>query len=176
VGVALLRTYAPVRRKGLHKVSFFIGGYPILRLKGEFRAGYRFRTMVDQFRPAITVEPEATLVFGEDCFVNQGAMIHAARRIAIGDRVLIGDLVAISDTPFHSVTGHDDPRPRPIIIEDDVWLARGAIVLPGVTVGRGAVVGAGAVVTRDVPSGSLVVGNPARVIRTFDVGREFRRV
>jgi acetyltransferase-like isoleucine patch superfamily enzyme len=159
----------------MHALSFFFGGYPVLRLHGDFRAGRRFRTVVDQFRPAITVERAATLTIGKDCFVNQGAMIHAASRITIGDRVLIGDLVAIADTDFHSVTGLDVPRTRPITVEDDVWVARGAILLPGVTVGRGAVVGAGAVVSRDVPGGSVVVGNPARVVRTFDVGDGFRR-
>jgi acetyltransferase-like isoleucine patch superfamily enzyme len=174
-GIALLRTFVPLRRSGLHLLSFFFGGYPILRVRGEFRAGYRFRTQVDQFRPAISVDRGASLTFGEDCFVNQGAMIHAAQRITIGDRVLIGDLAAISDTDFHSVTGNGEPRISPVVIEDDVWIARGVIVLPGVTIGRGAVVGAGAVVSRDVPGGSVVVGNPAREIRTFEVDSAFRR-
>ena len=51
-----------------------------------------------------------------------------------------------------------------IVIEDDVWICRGAIVLKGVRIGRGAVVGAHAVVTRDVPAGAVVAGNPAKVI------------
>jgi maltose O-acetyltransferase len=45
-----------------------------------------------------------------------------------------------------------------------VWLAHGAVVEPGVTIGNGAVIGAGAVVTRDVPAGMLALGNPARVM------------
>ena len=50
------------------------------------------------------------------------------------------------------------------IIEDDVWLGFGSIVLSGVTIGRGAVVGAGAVVSRDVPAYAIVTGNPAVVV------------
>ncbi|SPT66473.1 acetyltransferase [Aeromonas salmonicida] len=49
-------------------------------------------------------------------------------------------------------------------IEDKVWIGGGAILLPGVTIGREAIVGAGAVVTRDVPAGARVVGNPARIL------------
>jgi acetyltransferase-like isoleucine patch superfamily enzyme len=52
-----------------------------------------------------------------------------------------------------------------IVIEDDVWLAAGAIVLDGAHVGRGSVVGAGAVVTGDLPPYSVAVGSPAKVIR-----------
>lgn len=54
---------------------------------------------------------------------------------------------------------------RPVIIEGEVWIGFGAIVLPGVRVGRQSVIGAGSVVTKDVPAGSVAAGNPARVIR-----------
>lgn len=62
----------------------------------------------------------------------------------------------IKDQPLHTKGG--------IIIDDDVWLGFGVIVLDGVRIGKGAVVGAGAVVTSDVPGGAIAVGVPARVI------------
>jgi len=52
---------------------------------------------------------------------------------------------------------------RPVRIGRNVWIGGGAIILPGVTIGDDAIVGAGSVVTRDVPAGATVVGNPARV-------------
>jgi acetyltransferase-like isoleucine patch superfamily enzyme len=52
-----------------------------------------------------------------------------------------------------------------IVIEDDVWLGVGVIVLDGVRIGKGAVIGAGAVVTRDVPDGAIAMGVPARVVK-----------
>ncbi len=53
----------------------------------------------------------------------------------------------------------------PIVIGDDVFVGMEALILKGVTIGEGAVVGAGAVVTQDVPSRTVVVGNPATVVR-----------
>jgi maltose O-acetyltransferase len=54
---------------------------------------------------------------------------------------------------------------RPVRIGHDVWIGGGAIILPGVSVGNNAIIGAGSVVTRDVPEGVTVMGNPARVRR-----------
>lgn len=66
-----------------------------------------------------------------------------------------------------------EPQPRsrgwesaaPITLHDNVWLGAGVIVLPGVTIGADTVVGAGSVVTKDLPSGVVAVGTPARVVR-----------
>lgn len=55
--------------------------------------------------------------------------------------------------------------PRPIVIEDDVWIGHGAIIRSGVRIGEGAVIGAGSIVTKDIPPYSIAVGSPARVIR-----------
>ncbi|WP_434361351.1 acetyltransferase [Parasalinivibrio latis] len=52
-----------------------------------------------------------------------------------------------------------------VVIGHDVWIGHGVIVLPGITVGNGAIIGAGSVVTKDVPPWTIVVGNPARVLR-----------
>lgn len=55
----------------------------------------------------------------------------------------------------------------PIIIEDDVWIGANCVILPGVKVGRHSVIGAGSVVTKDIPSYSLAVGNPARITKSL---------
>jgi maltose O-acetyltransferase len=53
----------------------------------------------------------------------------------------------------------------PVTIGDDVWIGARAIILPGVKVGSASIIGAGAVVSKDVPAGGIVVGNPARIVR-----------
>ena len=56
----------------------------------------------------------------------------------------------------------------PVVIEDDVWIASGARVMPGVRIGAGAVVAAGSIVTKDVAPGTLVAGAPARLVRRLE--------
>ncbi len=86
------------------------------------------------------------------------------QEVVIGRNCIIGSNSAIlSHGPLISADGG-----RRVTVEDNCYIGYGAIVLPGVTVGEGSIVGAGAVVTKDVPPRSIVVGNPARVLRTRD--------
>jgi len=58
--------------------------------------------------------------------------------------------------------------PRPVIIEDNVWVGFDSVIMPGVTLGRGCIVGCKTVVAKDVPPYAVVVGSPPRIIRTLD--------
>ena len=103
------------------------------------------------------------LAIGAHSFIGRAELaVHAP--LTIGACVCINDGVKIL-TASHDVT---DPGWRtltkPIVIEDHVWIATNAIILPGVTLGRGAVVAAGAVVVKDVPPFGIVAGNPARLL------------
>ncbi len=81
------------------------------------------------------VHPDAELAFGESCHINYGTSIECARRITFGKRVMVSKMVRIRDT--------DGTTIAPVTIGDDVWIAHGAIIEPGVTIGDGAVVSAG---------------------------------
>lgn len=90
---------------------------------------------------------------------------------SIGANVMMGPQVLIY-TRNHNTSRIDIPMIRqgytavaPVSIEDDVWIGARVIILPGVTIGSGSVLGAGAVISRDVPPGSVVIGNPARIVR-----------
>ena len=155
--------------------TIVVGRPPILRIRGTLvlKGRVRFRSL--QFRPALSVDPGARLVLGHRVTINQGVTIHVARSVTIGDRVRLGDLSCIYDTDFHQVTPDEPVRVAPVVIEDDVWLGRGVLVRAGVRIGRGSVIAAGTIVTRDVPPGSVVAGNPGRVLRSFPVDGDFRR-
>ncbi len=80
----------------------------------------------------------------------------------IGQYVFIGPGVHFCNDKNPTTTGVFQPMFG--VVENFVSIGAGAIILPGIIIGRGAIIGAGAVVTRDVPAGITVVGNPARPI------------
>ena len=104
---------------------------------------------------------------GERSYINMGATLLDNAPIRIGAHVMIGPNVQIY-TAAHALEADKRIQGKetalPVTIEDKVWIGGGAILLPGVTIGREAIVGAGAVVTKDVPAGARVVGNPARIL------------
>src|SRR4051812_16668048 len=127
--------------------------------------------------PPLRCDYGFTVHLGDRVFINFGAVLIDTREIRIGDDVLIGPNVQLltADHPLDAATRRAGwESGRPIAIGEGAWLGGGAIVLPGVTIGPGAVVGAGAVVTRAVPRGAVVAGNPARIIRPAD--EDVRRI
>ncbi|MFM4930849.1 sugar O-acetyltransferase [Aeromonas dhakensis] len=104
---------------------------------------------------------------GERSYINMGATLLDNAPISIGAEVMIGPNVQIY-TAAHALDADERTQgvetALPVTIEDRVWIGGGAILLPGVTIGQEAIVGAGAVVTKDVPAGARVAGNPARVL------------
>lgn len=127
---------------------------------------------------------------GVDVNVEKGAHFGSGQYIQIGDHsglgvnsringpVRIGNYVMMGPDVMMIARNHRFSRtdipmcqqgkedPKPVEIEDDVWIGARAILLPGVTVGQGAIVGAGSVVTKSVPPYAIVAGNPARLVRS----------
>jgi acetyltransferase-like isoleucine patch superfamily enzyme len=116
--------------------------------------------------------PGGVLRIGDGARLNYGVSIAAQEEVSIGARARIGPYVMIVDSDFHDpYVRSRRPRPRPVVIEDDVWIGAKASVLRGVRIGRGAIVGTGAVVTRDVEPFAVVAGVPARVVDRLDPAR-----
>jgi maltose O-acetyltransferase len=109
------------------------------------------------------------IAIGTGCFINYDAIFLDCASIIIGNNVSIGPRAQLV-TALHPVDDYQARRAgwestAPIVIGDNVWLAAGVIVCPGVTIGDNTVIGAGSIVTKDVPARVLAAGNPCRVIR-----------
>jgi acetyltransferase-like isoleucine patch superfamily enzyme len=107
------------------------------------------------------------LVTGADCSINPYAVIRG--RVRLGDAVRIGAHTSILGFNHSMEPGTPVFRQpltsRGIVVGDDVWIGSHVVILDGVRVGSHAVLAAGAIVTKDVPAGAVVGGNPARFIR-----------
>lgn len=141
----------------------------------RIRVGGRFATEGRLFRSELATGASGQIRIGDDVFINQGVRVYSDSAISIGNRVEIADLVTIHDTNFHRVEPGDTVKLAPVRIGDDCWIGTSAIILPGVVLGRGTVVGAGAVVSKSFPAGSVIAGNPARLLRTFELPEGYKR-
>ncbi len=116
-------------------------------------------------------------VFGKNCYANFNLTVLDTCYVNIGDDVFFGPNCTIA-TPLHPFkwqernikfksdgTAYDDEYGKPVTIGSNCWIASNVVITGGVTIGDGCVIGAGSIVTRDIPSNSLAVGNPCRVIR-----------
>ncbi|HEY0232918.1 MAG TPA: sugar O-acetyltransferase [Dokdonella sp.] len=116
-------------------------------------------------RPPFHCDYGFNIHLGAGVFLNFNCVILDVVEVVVGDRTQIGPGVQIltADHPRDAATRATGLEfGRPIHIGSNVWIGGGAIILPGVTVGNDALIGAGSVVTRDVPAGATVIGNPAR--------------
>lgn len=119
-------------------------------------------------RPPFFCDFGFNIGLGKNVFLNFNCVVLDVCEVTIGDGTQIGPAVQIiaADHPR-------DPGQRraglemglPVVIGRNVWIGGGAMILPGVTIGDDAIVGGGSVVTRSVPAGTTVGGNPARPLR-----------
>jgi maltose O-acetyltransferase len=123
-------------------------------------------------QPPFFCDYGTNIELGERVFFNFNCVVLDVCSVRIGDFSLFGPAVQIY-TPMHPFDAELRRREefgKPVEIGSDVWVGGGAIILPGVRIGSRSVIGAGSVVTRDVPEGVFVAGNPCRVIRVLVTG------
>lgn len=166
------------------KVELFRGGSPV-----QIGAHSHIRSARDE-APQVGLGPIRLMAqdgegirIGRHCAINRGVCVISRMGISIGDGVIVAPNVIMLDYDGHSV----DPAKRMYIekevqstgfydegaskgkieIGNNVWIGLGAIILRGVHVGDHSVIGAGSVVRRNIPERTLVMGNPAEVVRTL---------
>ncbi|GAA1800662.1 sugar O-acetyltransferase [Agromyces neolithicus] len=153
-----------------------------LRITSELNSGYhepaRVRELLAQLigRPvdeSVTMFPPFSADFGKNITLGKRIFINSGCRFQDQGGVIIGDDCLIGHNTVLATLNHDlapsrraDMHPAPIVIGRNVWIGANVTVLAGVTIGDNSVVAAASVVTKDVPENSIVVGSPARVVRS----------
>ena len=128
--------------------------------------------LVDRSRPI--------LKFGDRVQINDYVHICAMESVEIGNDVLMASHVYISDNSHgfykDGIKGSNPDVPpiereystSPVVVEDNVWVGEGVMILPGVRIGKGAIIGAHSVVNRDIPDQCIAAGSPARIIKRYN--------
>lgn len=117
------------------------------------------------------------IVIGDNCWIGEYTQITACNKITIGDGVLTGRYVYIGDNA-HGGLSWDEANVPPIKrklvskggieIGNNVWIADRVSILGGVSIGDNVIIGAGSIVTHDIPSNSIAVGAPAKIIKQLE--------
>lgn len=144
---------------------FFLYRYEVQNLSGKVGSNLKVKGQCSGFHKGVSL--------GKNVSFN-GMHILGLGEVTIGDYFHSGMNITII-TSNHNwdsdvAIPYDKQRNnKPVYIKDFVWIGHGVIITPGVTIGEGAIVAAGAVVTRDVPNGAIVGGNPAKLIKYRDI-------
>jgi acetyltransferase-like isoleucine patch superfamily enzyme len=126
------------------------------------------------------IYPNSRIEVGDGVRIGANSSIRAAKRVTIGHNCLIAPWVRIADYNGHplrpGVKRAGAPTPvdevEAVTIGDNVWIGENAFIQRGVHIGRDSIIGANSVVTKNVPEGTIVMGNPARVaLRLVDLDK-----
>lgn len=158
------------------KKDFYFYNPQYVEIGTGFHASERFRmeaidVFIDQFfLPSITI--------GNNVVFNTDVHIGCVNSIHIGDNCLFASRIFITDHQHgeSDLQVNDIIRMNrhliskgPIVIEDNVWVGEGVVILPQVTIGKNSIIGANSVVNKDVPPNCVVAGNPARIIKYMEL-------
>lgn len=175
--VALASARARFALRGCSEVGYAPRLYGRCRVSGGdgIHIGERLLMIAGTAPCELEAHDGGRLEIGHRVFVNYGSSISAHMLVRIGDDCKIGQHAIVLDCDYHELEdplhygGHGEPRP--VVLEQGVWLGARVTVLKGVTIGRSSVVAAGSVVTRDIPPGVLAGGMPAKVLRELEFTR-----
>lgn len=168
----LLRKFYATSRIYINSNNFYIHNSAFLEVFDKSKLVFSGSFSINKY-VNIFLNEGSELTLGEHVYIGDYSTIRATRTsVFIGDHTIVGQDVKILATN-HAFINRDqliheqdiDLVKIGVHIGRDCWLGAGSIILPGVTLGNGVVVGAGAVVTKSFPDYSVVVGNPAKVIK-----------
>ena len=107
---------------------------------------------------------------GDYVLISPGVRIMAADKVLIGNSCMFGHGACITDADWHGI--YDRTKvvgdPKPVVLEENVWVGEDAMICKGVKIGANSIIGARSVVTKDVPCNSIFAGNPAKFVRNLE--------
>lgn len=139
-----------------------------LRLWDLMLSGAKIKKGVRVFGRFTWVGPASNIEISSSSTINEGVFINARDFVMVGNNVHLSPGVQLHTGSLELYEKRSHIK-APIIIEDNVWLASGVVVLQGITIGAGSVVAANSVVTANVPPYSLYGGNPAKFIKKIQL-------
>lgn len=170
----IMKSFHQVGKNAFIAEGYKLKGTEYIQIGDDFYAGPNCRIEAWDSYEGDSFQPQ--IVFGNGVKINSQCHIGCINKIIIGDNCLFGSHVFVTDHS-HGDSNSDDiylhPVERPlfskgaVVIENDCWLCESCVILPNVYIGHNSIIGANAVVTSDIPPYSVVVGNPARVVRTL---------
>lgn len=172
----LLRTKMINKNIRLIRFPFVLRGKPYIDFGKNLTTGFwcRFESY------PMDNDPRVRLKLGDNIQMNDYVHISAVDSVEIGDNCLLASHVYISDNSHGRYeSGENDSSPdvapalreyikAPVKIGKNCWFGEGVIVMPGVTIGDGCVIGAHSVVNKSIPTASIAVGSPARVVKQYN--------
>lgn len=163
------------------KAKEFLYHYNLLPPSKKEEKKQLLKTLLGKTGEQLIIEPPFACDYGynievgENFFANMNCVILDGAKVRIGDNAFIAPNVGIY-TAGHPLDAAQRNKgleyAYPVTIGNNVWIGAGVQILPGVTIGDNVVIGAGSVVSKDIPSNTLAVGNPCRVIREIENSRE----
>lgn len=172
--INFLRLYKKVQRgKGMIEYPLKLRGVAFICIGKNVKIRKNYRIECIHFFHNQLFTPE--LLIGEGVLIGNNFTAFVSDRMVIGEHTIIASYVTITTEnhgtdPLSPIPFADQPlESKAVIIGSNVWIGQNVIILPGVTVGDNSVIAAGSIVTKNVESMTIVAGNPARVIKRYDV-------
>lgn len=174
--ISLLYTKIFFKGARLIRRPIYVRGKKFFKYDKGFTTGYGCR--LEMFDIHSTNIP--TLIIGKNCKIGDHVHIAAGENVVIGDNCLFASKIYISDIchgDYSDSESASNPNTPPderklstnkVAIGNNVWLGDNVCILPGVTIGNGCIIGANSVVNRDIPTNSIAVGAPAKVVKKYD--------
>ncbi|GAB3712019.1 acyltransferase [Flavobacterium koreense] len=169
---ALLRSFKKIGANSTFGKDNIIKNPQYIEIGANFSALDRFR--IEAWDSYFGQKFEPKIIIGANVNFNTDIHIGCINSITIGDNCLFGSRIYITD---HNHGDTSDgmisrtPLERPLIskgsvvIENNVWVGEGVVIMPGVTIGANSIIGANSVVTKDVPKNTVVAGVPAKILK-----------